>query len=79
MQVTPGERLSLERVWGLTDHLVVYGWWVRNELVSDCWILVRRMRSKKTVKKWVKSRKALGSAESSGLGRGAGCQFLPGH
>lgn len=51
-------RFSLERVWGLVNHLGVHGWWMKGEMVSDGWILVRRMKSKKTGTKWAKSRKA---------------------
>lgn len=74
----PQERFSLEKVCGLINHMVVCEWWARNEQVSDCWILIRRMRSKKTVNNGQSRRKPQDQQrESSGLGRGAYCQFLP--
>lgn len=58
VQIHYSIRFSLERVWGLVNHLGVRGWWMKSEMVRDGWILVRRTRSKKTGNKWAKSRKA---------------------
>lgn len=52
-------RFFLGSVWGLVNHLVVCEWWMKNEMVRDCWIPVKRTRSKKTVNKGAKSTKAL--------------------